>query len=119
MLLTIGEQSIRVGIVEGLRSRQSSRRRVSIAKVIGARNLAQVGSLVQDCGRLVLRVASARDGGQGREKDGAVSDDRVAWVRVGENVALASAEDISAVCVACTRGGGTALGCDLGEDRGD
>lgn len=78
-----------------------------------------MGSLVQDCGRLVLSVASACHGGKGREKDGAVSDDRVAWVRVGENVALASAEDISAVCLARTRGGGTALGGDLGENRGD
>lgn len=119
LLLTIGEQSIRVGIVEGLRSRQSSRRRVSIAKVISARNLAQVGSLVQDRGRLVLGMASARDGGQCREENGAVSHDRVTWVCVGENIALTSAEDISAVCFAHPRGGGTALGCNLGEDRGD
>lgn len=68
---------------------------------------------MQDRSRLVLRVAGARDSGQLREEDWAISNDRVARVCIGEDVAPASAEDVRAVRLARTGGGGATLGCDL------
>lgn len=86
--LTISVQSVRVGIVQCLASREFSSSRISVAEIIGSRavHARSVGLLVQDSGGLVLSVAGRSKSRKRTEEDWAVGDEVCRWNGVGEHV---------------------------------
>lgn len=117
-LLTVGEQSVGVGVVQSLGGAESGSGRVAVAQVIGAGNLGQVSGLVKGGGGLILGVAGVRGGGQSAEVQGAVDDLAGRGGGVGQDVAGAGREDVAAVGAGRAAAGAAALGDNLGEDRG-
>jgi hypothetical protein len=118
-LLTIGEESIGVGIVQSSGGGQAGGGGVAVAQVLGALNLGQVGSLMDGSGGLVLSVACTADSGQSAEVQRAVDDVAARGEGVGEDVAGAGTVYIRAVGSRDTRGSAATLRDDLGEDGGD
>lgn len=116
----VGEESVGVGVVQVLGSRETLHTAVAVGAVVGsALDLGQVGRLVQGGGGLVLSVASTGQSRQSREVQRAVDHVGLRRQGVGEDTAGARGVDVRAVEVGGTAGGAAALGDDPAEDGGD
>lgn len=99
MQLTIGEQSERVGVVQGLLGIKLHGSFVSISKIVSARSVytGGVAELMESGGGLVLSVALSGEIGKHLVVEIAVGDDVLGRQGIGKDVWLTVAENILAV----------------------
>ena len=65
--LTVGEESVRVGVVKSLGGAERSSGRVAVSQVVSAGNAGQVSDLVEGGCGLVLAMTGAGNGRQSAE----------------------------------------------------
>lgn len=114
---SVGEQCVRVGVVEFLRSGQAFREVVAVAAVVrGTLDLVEMSSLVDHSSALFLAVASRRLDLKRGEEQVAVRHVVEAGNRISQDTVAASTVHVGAVEVGVSASGRAALLGDAGID---
>lgn len=116
----VSEQSVGVSVVKSRGGGKLGSGSVSVAQILSALDLGEMGGLVEGGGGLVLGVARLGKSGKSAEVERAVDDVASRREGVGEDVGRAAvAVNISAVSLGGTGGGRSTLRGGLGEDALD